>query len=547
MARKDYNPLLSPAQSVKPFSVAKRITRSRRAPFEALLAALAVFLALPGGAQLPPVVKSVPNAFEARVQGLLSSPAAEKAHWGVLVADAASGEALYSLNAGQFFTPASTTKLFTTALALAKLGPDFRFRTTLESTSWPDGRGRLRGDLFLVGRGSPALTNRRYPYDPHTDRDGQPEKALAQMVNDLVANGVQRIDGDIVVDESAFEDQPYPAGWDIDDLKYDFGAPVTALVVNDNVFFAEVTPDERVGSKAHMILQPPLADRFVTSTITTSEHHQEAQLHIVWQPGSPTIEVTGSVPLGGKAQHFSVANPSPAAYAADLLKFLLVQRDVKISGSAKVLEYSADVSAAPSENPRHVLVENLSPPLNEIVTMTNKNSQNLYAELLLRAVALSANGLGSLGGGLLIEKNYFQQANVPADDFFLADGSGLSEANLATPTAMVSLLRYAATQPWGVKYRSSLPVAGADGTLAMQMKDTPATGKIQAKTGTLEHAKAMGGYATTLSGRNVVFAIFVSQSSMTAHEATVLVDGICTAMIEEIPAAPAATCAQCPK
>jgi len=476
------------------------------------------------------------SQFDARVQAVLNAPAAAQAHWGVVVMDAATGQTLYDLNSGQFFIPASTTKLFTTALALAKLGPDYRFRTTLESSAKPDSHGRLKGDLFLVGHGAPDLTNRHYPYDAHLDREGPPEKILAQVVDALLAQGVRRIDGDIVVDDTAFENQPYPGGWDVQDVRYGYGAPVTALAINDNNFFADISPALAAGGKARVALSPPLADLYVIGDVLTGARRGEPQIHVSWQPGSQAVRLMGEVPLGGKVQSLAVANPSPCEYAARLLRFLLQQRGVAISGQARVLEAAQGPSRVPPVQ-RVALVEHLSPPLSEIVTMTNKNSENLYAELMLRTVALSENGRGSLDAGLRIEQDFLRQAGVPAEGTALADGSGLSHGNLVTPAAMAALLRYAATQPWGADFRASLPIAGVDGTLGTQMKDTPAAGRIQAKTGTLEHAKAIGGYATALSGRTLVFAIFASQYSMTSHEAAEAIDSICAAMVEEIPAA----------
>ena len=345
------------------------------------------------------------SSFDASVQALIETPAAAKAHWGILVVDAETGEKLYDLNSGQFFIPASTTKLFTTALALAKLGPDYRFRTTLESAAKPDSRGRLKGDLFLVGRGVPDLTNRRYPYDPHLDRDGSPEMGLAEMANTLLAKGVRRIDGDIVVDESAFENQPDPGGWDIQDVRYGYGAPVTALVINDNVFEADISPGAAVGGKARVTLLPPLANLYVSDDVVTGARRSEPQIRVSWQPGSKVVRLTGTVPLGGQLQSLTIADPSPGEYAARLLRFFLEQRGVKVSGQTRVVEAPQEPFRI-QQAPRNVLVERWSPPLSQIVTMTNKNSVNLYAELMLRAVALSEKGIGSLDAGLRIEQDF---------------------------------------------------------------------------------------------------------------------------------------------
>jgi serine-type D-Ala-D-Ala carboxypeptidase/endopeptidase (penicillin-binding protein 4) len=483
------------------------------------------------------------SSIDARVQVLLASPAAEKAHWGVLVTDASTGQVLYSLNGNKFFIPASTTKLFTTGFALAKLGPNFRFRTTLESSALPDAHGRLSGDLLLIGRGAPDLSNRHYPYDPHVNREGPAEKVLAEMVDALIARGVREVDGDVVADDSAFENKPYPVGWEIEDVKYGYGTPVSALSVNDNLLFVHILPGERTAIPARISVEPPMGEVYVTNAVTTNAKGGEAKLSMGWRPGSGTVEIAGSVPLDGREQDFAIANPHPAEYAARLLKFLLEQRGIVVSGHARMVE-------APSMNPsagRQVLAEHFSPPLREVVAMTNKNSENLYAELLLRAVDLSIGGTGSLAGGWQAERNFLQVAGVPVDEVSLEDGSGLSRGNLVTPEAVVALLRYAAAQSWGADYLASLPVVGEDGTLALQLKGTAAAGRVQAKTGTLEHTKAMAGYATTLSGRRVIFALFGGNYTMSGAEAAAILDGICLVMVEDTPATSGKRCRKCPK
>jgi D-alanyl-D-alanine carboxypeptidase/D-alanyl-D-alanine-endopeptidase (penicillin-binding protein 4) len=489
------------------------------------------------------------------VEAVLATSAAAKARWGVLVSDAVTGQILCDREASQFFPPASTTKLFTTALALANLGPDFRFRTTLESSAAPNGSGRLVGDVILVGRGAPDLTNRHYPYDPHVDREGAPERVLNEMVEKLSARGVREITGDVVVDDSAFENKPYPAGWEIDDVRFGHGAPVTALSINDNLFFVQIIAGREQGSPAQIFAEPPLAASYVRNAVTTGARGSEAKLSIDWQPGSNAVELSGWVPQEGKEQDFPIANPNPDEYAANLLKFLLEQNGIRVGGRTREMHaplfdgaaegFAGRGAAATSD--RHVLVEHLSPPLREIVTMTNKNSENLYAELLLRAAGLAADGTGSLASGLKAERDFLAGAGVPLGDVLLEDGSGLSRGNLVTPAAVVALLRYAAAQSWGGDYQSSLPVAGEDGTLAGQLKGTPAAGRVQAKTGTLEHAKAMAGYATTLSGRRVIFALFANNYTMPGAEAAAILDGICRAIVEDISANPRKRCRQCPK
>src|SRR5581483_7188047 len=153
--------------------------------------------------------------FRDRVQAAIGAPENQKAYWGILVADGDTGAVLYSQNAQRYFMPASNAKLFTSAMALATLGPDFRVRTTIESSEAPDSAGVLRGDLVLVGRGDANLSSRVFPFADHPERNGPPEKALADFADQVVASGVKEISGDIVADDSYYAPERYPPGWTI--------------------------------------------------------------------------------------------------------------------------------------------------------------------------------------------------------------------------------------------------------------------------------------------------------------------------------------------
>src|SRR6059058_3386975 len=172
--------------------------------------------------------------FAARVDALLGATPASKGEWGLLIADAGTGETLYELNADKYFVPASNMKLFTTALALAKLSPDFRFHTTLETHGTISPEGTLTGDLFLAGRGDPNLSNRKFPYELKEEFDGAPEQVLAELADAIAAKGVKRITGDVVGDDSYFPREIYPDGWEVGDIVWNYGAAISAIVVDDN-------------------------------------------------------------------------------------------------------------------------------------------------------------------------------------------------------------------------------------------------------------------------------------------------------------------------
>jgi D-alanyl-D-alanine carboxypeptidase/D-alanyl-D-alanine-endopeptidase (penicillin-binding protein 4) len=481
--------------------------------------------------------------FRARVDAALSEAHAQKALWGILVTDRDTGEALYELNADRFFTPASNAKIVTTSLALATLGPTYQFRTTLESAGRFGDDGRLRGDLVFVGRGDPDLSNRKFPYAGKVERDGPAEKVLAQMADDAIAKGLKEIDGDIVADDSYYPYDPYPPGWSVGDLYFTFGAPVSAIAFNDNSISVEVSPGLRVGDPASVTVEPAAAIGSFGHELTTGVADGKPEFGVVSQPGPQFLLLRGLIPLGHVPLKLDLAMPDPAETAALALKQVFAARGVRITGTVRVQHAApaeiypdADEVLGPAPVPRApdtiVFAVHISPPLSEIVRVTNKVSQNLHAELLLRAVAHEKKGFGVTDAGIWVEQDFLKRVGVADGDVVFTDGSGLSRDDLITPRAMVQLLRYDAAQPWGADYIATFPIAGVDGTLETRLKDTVAASRIEAKTGALDHVRAISGFATTLRGERLIFAIFGNNNPQRGRDATVAADAIAVAMVE---------------
>ncbi len=495
---------------------------------------------------LPPSLTRANLArFRLRVDQALAEAHAAKAFWGMIIVDAQTGETLYELNADRYFVPASNTKIFTTALALATFGPEYRFRTTIETPGTTGENGILHGDLIFVGRGDPDLSNRKFPFQDKLQREGAADKALAGMADGVAAKGVKQIEGDIIADDSFFPYDPYPAGWTVGDLFFGFGAPVSAISFNDNALSIEVQPGERAGIPAQVSIEPCDGVDSLAYDITTGEHSSKLKLEVVRQPGSPSTLLRGSIPLSAPPTRLELAMSDPAACAARALKKLLEARGIRVTGQARVHHAPPQepgvLLAPPSDPPPNqalVIAEHFSVPLIEIVRLVAKISQNLHSEILLRAVAREKTGIGSTEAGLKVEQDFLKSAGIPDGDVILGDGSGLTRDNLVTPRAMTALLRYISGQPWGAAYISTLPVAGIDGTLENRLKNTPAAGRIQAKTGSLEHVRSMSGFATTLGGTHLVFAMFENNSAQTGTDAVAAFDAISVAMIEEIGAPP---------
>jgi D-alanyl-D-alanine carboxypeptidase/D-alanyl-D-alanine-endopeptidase (penicillin-binding protein 4) len=485
-----------------------------------------------GARNVKPAVRADVKRFRQRAEASLSAAGPDKGTWGVLVTDAATGEVLYSRNADGYFMPASNAKLFTTALALATLGPGYRVRTTIASSGVIDANGVLSGDLVLTGRGDANLSNRKFPYDKKEERDGPPEKIFAEFADAIAARGVKEITGDVIADDSMFQHEKVPSGWLADDMLWSYGAAVSAIAVNDNTFSLEVRPAANEGEPARY--EAGLAADFysVDNMIRTGARGSEEKLAVARDPGSRVIHLSGSMPLDAQTRRLTIAIEEPAEYAASLLARLLEARGVKIDGSPRARHAGGPPVDATA--PQTLLAEHTSVPLSDDVRLTNKNSENLHAELLLLLAAHEKAGANDYEDALKFASDFFKAAGIADGDVALSDGSGLSRKDLITPRAVVQLLRYAAAQPWGELYRSTLPVAGEDGTLSDRMKNTAAAARVFAKTGTIGHGNTLSGYATTVHGERLLFSILGNNNNLHAQDANKVIDAICVAMVEEL-------------
>lgn len=459
-----------------------------------------------------------------------ASSEAQRAFWGVQVVDLASGRTLYAHNAGSLFVPASNAKLFTLALALARLGPDYRFQTRVLAEQPPDADGRVTGGLRLVGSGDPNLSGRTIPYQPAA-ASGNPLAAIDALADQVAARGVKRVVDGIVGDDTWYVWEPYPEGWAVDDTQFDYGAPVSALSVNDNAISVTVRPGAAAGDLAAITVNPAFDYYTIQNQVQTVGARGTRQVHAERFPGSRQVRLRGTLPLRAAPEEILLAVDDPAEFAARALRHALEERSIVVDGDTRAQHRYADEAAPP--DPAGVELARLdSAPLLEDLRVTAKVSQNLHAEMALRAVARARGQDGSREAGLAEMKAFLGEVGILDDSYHFSDGSGLARLDLVTPAAILRLLRFLYDSPQREDWISLLPVGGRDGTLDTRFLTGPATGRIHAKTGTLTHVSALSGYAERRNGRWVAFSILVNNYNGHAADVRGVMDRICALIVE---------------
>src|SRR6266699_3506018 len=382
------------------------------------------------------------KVIEKRIAAILSQRDLTRGFWGIEVVSLSNGKTLFAQNADKLFTPASNTKLFITAAALALIGPDYNFRTTVETNGTLDKHGRLIGDLVLVGRGDPNLSGRELPYLLRTERNEHPIQVLEQLADELVRKGVKYVDGDLIADDSYFAFERYGEGWSQDDLVWADGAPVSALTINDNVVFVNILPADRPGEKAFVSVKP-FADYYrIDNRIVTTPAGTGRKFFVNREPGSTLLTLWGNMPLDDAGANEALAIEDPAEFAAGLFRQLLEKRGIVVYGHQRTrhtelatLSTFSVTANAPSRGgsfndkesdgqPRPLKIDQPitlasyeSKPLLQDVRVVNKVSQNLHAEILLRLLGRERGTGGTIEGGLEVLRGFLNQAGVPNDQY----------------------------------------------------------------------------------------------------------------------------------
>lgn len=458
--------------------------------------------------------------FSADIDALLrNSPLMQRSHFGFKVVDLQTGEVLAQRANSAFFTPASNTKLYTTAFALTRLGANYTFQTELRtSAAWRPGLAVIP-DLQLIGGGDPNLSGRVIPYAPNS-QDGDPLSGVKDLARKLCEAGVNQIDGDVTGVAARYGPDLYPDGWTLDDSVYGYGAPVSALTVNDGVISVSVQPGSP-GELASVTTSPAL-DYFVILNEVETDASDEAEIAIQRPPGSNEVILSGTIGTGAPEWKEDLAVNDPALFAAEGLIEELRLNGTVVRGSPAA-RYCCDMPGGT------VLAVHGSPSLRQSVQVVNKVSQNLHAEMLLREAGLISNGSGSLEAGLNAREDFLESAGISPDNsgFAFADGSGLARQDLTTPDSTVTLLRFMWQSPLHDVWLASLPIGGVDGSLQHRFKNMVGADHVHAKTGSLSHVSSLSGYIETQKHGWLAFSIMVNDAVGHSAEVHNFIDAFC--------------------
>jgi D-alanyl-D-alanine carboxypeptidase/D-alanyl-D-alanine-endopeptidase (penicillin-binding protein 4) len=448
------------------------------------------------------------------IEEAIAQSDSSQARWGVFVMSMKDGRVLVSNNGDRLFTPASNMKIYTTAVALDLLGADYRWRTSVYTLKQPDANGVIDGDLILYGRGAPDL-------------DSKKKESLPALVDQLYVRGVRRVRGNIVGDESYFRGEMHGDGWQWNDLQWYYGAEPSALSIDENSIEVTMGPANKISASASVVVNPNDSYFALTNSARTGERDASTTIGINRDLSNNDVHVWGEFPIGGRAFSAFLSVHNPALHAATIFKQLLKARGIQFDGDVR----GRDFRVAESEklDPRSAVelafIESAS--LADVVRKTNKESNNLYAELILRTLGKQRGATapdsdprknasrGDDVAGTAVVTKWLNDHGIDTAVLAIHDGSGLSRLDLVTPESTARLLAIAAQSGWSKTFQDSLPIAGRDGTLEGRLNNV--AGRIIAKTGSLTYDHSLSGYVTTASGEILAFSIICNDATGSTH------------------------------
>lgn len=448
----------------------------------------------------------VSKSFETEVTKLKSDEAIKNGSWSISVYDVTSSKLVYDYNSNQSLIPASTLKVLTTAAALEILGEDFTFETNVEYDGEIVG-GVLKGNLYIKGSGDPSLASQYFK--SKTDSSN----FFNAWVEKIKQAGIKKVEGSVIADGRAFEQQHISPEWVWGDIGNYYAAGAYALNYRDNKYTIYYDSGSKEGDSVKIKKvypeQPNL--KFYNQVVSGGTGDFA---YIYGSPYNNYRIITGTIPVNKKDYEVDGSFADPALQCANDFKAALEESKITVQGSAENVFFINKKSSLE----RKKLFSYKSPTLDKLVYFTNLKSDNLYAESFLKAIALRKKGFGSISFGIEVLEEYLKSKNISTDGLYLADGCGLSRANGITTAQLAQLLTKISKEKYFNIFLSSLPVSGKSGSMANFGKGTFLENNMKAKTGYINRVRSYCGYFKDKKGRNLVFSIISNNYTCSASE-----------------------------
>ncbi|MCP4132843.1 MAG: D-alanyl-D-alanine carboxypeptidase/D-alanyl-D-alanine-endopeptidase [bacterium] len=462
------------------------------------------------------------NARGSRINAIIkkyrNSKLLKNAGWSLSAKYVSSRRSIIAFNTRQSLAPASGLKLVTTACALHILGPGYRYKTRLYYDGSIRENGILKGNIYIVGGGDPALGSMR-------PRGGiAPDELMKRWIGKIKEAGIRKVDGAVIADDTLFDRIPVPGTWNWMDVGNYYGASAGALCFHDNLYRLYFKPGRKVGDEAVLLgMEPEIPGLRFVNFMKTGPRNSGDKGYIYCAPRQYLAHLRGTLPAGKPEFAIKGAIPDPPLFAAQYVTRSLKKAGIRVEKKAGTI--AASIKTPRKYRKNKMITETVSVPLSEIVFITNKKSFNLYAEQLLRTVALDQQGTGSVSAGVAAIKKILSSNKINTDGLVLYDGAGLSRSNAITTRTMVDLLVVMAGKPYFKHYYRSLPIAGApgdSGKLSRFGAGTVIARNARIKSGYLGGVKSHSGYLKDRKGRLMAFSFIVNNYSGSSSQINIV-------------------------
>ncbi|MBN1300911.1 MAG: D-alanyl-D-alanine carboxypeptidase/D-alanyl-D-alanine-endopeptidase [Melioribacteraceae bacterium] len=446
------------------------------------------------------------------VENHAQSKTFRNAQWSIYAKYADDDKFILDYNSDQSLAPASGLKVLTSGTALEILGEDFQYSTDVFYKGIIDNSGNLNGDIYLVGSGDPSLGS--YMVEGALRYD----EVLNRIVNAVKATGISKIAGSVIADNSLFDELPIPNNWEYIDIGNYYGASSSALTINDNLYYLYFKPAQKVGDIAEVIKTEPVIPGLVfTNYMKTGREGSGDNGYIYCAPLTYNAILRGTVPKGKNEFPIKGSIPDPPLFFAQSLQNKLMQNEIEVSNKPGMVNHKQDYAGAVK------IVSIESPPLKSIIYILNKRSSNLYAELLLKMIALKIKGTGSTVTGVKVVEEFVKSLGINTEALNLYDGSGLSRANCISTKIMVEFLTEIMKKKWFESFYNSLALVGDPddiGYFSNTGLGTAIAKNARIKSGVIQGVRSYSGYLNDKNGKKIVFSMIANNFSGSAYNVT---------------------------